>query len=371
MKTLQRLPGKQAGLSLIELMIASVIGLIILGGAVTILTSNSASSSMSSGMARLQDSGRVALDILSNSVRMAGFEGCRTASKPSPTVIAAQEPNINLPATALWGSEFGNGFAPPRPATLANLDGNVKPNTDVIYPQFASGRAAALSTAMSSPSDGSITLASNPDQVIPGDLMIISDCNNATIFRASAVNDNAGATQIAYGAGVNSSATLSATFGEAGLLNDVPTRIMRFEASAFFVGPSPRSTPGGDTIFSLYALDTSTALIGNPTELIEGVENIQILYGEVVGDELADGGSIRYVTANNVTDFANGVAVQIGILIATADFSASDNDTRTYNVAGTTIGPPGDINADFTHEGDKRLRAAFNTTIQLRNKAPL
>ena len=56
-------PGNQTGLSLIELMIASVIGLVILGGAVTIFSSNSASSKLSTGMARVQDNGRVALDI--------------------------------------------------------------------------------------------------------------------------------------------------------------------------------------------------------------------------------------------------------------------------------------------------------------------
>jgi len=44
---LRALPGKQTGLSLIELMIASVIGLVILGGAVTIFSSNSASSKLS------------------------------------------------------------------------------------------------------------------------------------------------------------------------------------------------------------------------------------------------------------------------------------------------------------------------------------
>ena len=61
------------------------------------------------------------------------------------------------------------------------------------------------------------------------------------------------------------------------------------------------------------------------------------------------------------------VSVQIGILIATANYAASDNDERTYNIAGVTVGPPG-ASTDLNHAGDRRLRAAFNTTVQLRNR---
>ena len=64
----------------------------------------------------------------------------------------------------------------------------------------------------------------------------------------------------------------------------------------------------------------------------------------------------------------NVVSVQIGVLIATPDYVTNSNDDRTYRIAGTTIGPPGDSTADVNHAGDRRMRAAFNTTIQLRNR---
>ena len=99
-------PGNQTGFSLIELMIASVIGLVILGGAVTVFSTNSASSKLSTGMARIQDNGRVALDILSYSTRMAGYEGCRDEVKDPPIVLAtagANTPTINLRDGAIWG----------------------------------------------------------------------------------------------------------------------------------------------------------------------------------------------------------------------------------------------------------------------------
>jgi len=82
----------QAGMTLIEMMIAMVIGLVILGGAVTIFSSNNRSSTMTAGMSRVQESGRVAMDILSNSVRMARYEGCRSQIKGQVNRLA-QGPN--------------------------------------------------------------------------------------------------------------------------------------------------------------------------------------------------------------------------------------------------------------------------------------
>ena len=148
--TLKQLPGKQAGLSLIELMIASVIGLVILGGAVTIFSGNSKSSSQSTGMSRLQDSGRVALDIVANGIRMAGYEGCRSAAKASPTVIASDAPDVDLPATAIWGAR-ANGTSNWQPAAIPDLvsvEGDAKEDTDIIYLQHASGRSTNLSVDM-------------------------------------------------------------------------------------------------------------------------------------------------------------------------------------------------------------------------------
>ena len=75
------MPGRQAGFSIIELMIASVIGLVLLGGVVAVFSSNNSSSKMNSGMARVLESGGVGLDIMSFGLRIAGYQGCRDEVK--------------------------------------------------------------------------------------------------------------------------------------------------------------------------------------------------------------------------------------------------------------------------------------------------
>ena len=368
MHALRSAPGGQDGFSLIELMIASVIGLVILGGAVTIFTSNSASSKMTTGMTRIQDSGRVALDIISYSARMTGYDGCRDEIKESAVVIASDPPTINMPDNALWGSEVGTGntWAPAvHPDLAAAISNRVRANTDVFYVQHGSGRSETLAADMTGPS-GDIVLPGNPDQIGVNDMLMISNCELTEIFRATGVSDVGGNTVIEHSTAANDRGNFNTTYTGVGDKDTVPVRVMRFESKAYFVGDSGRTTPQGATIFSLFSLDT-TVDGAEPTELVEGVENLQVLYGENIQPG-ADTPLIRYVTADNITNAANVFSVQLGLLIATADYAASSDDGRSYNIAGTNIGPPADASANDNHAGDRRMRAAFNTTIQLRNR---
>ena len=67
---------KQSGLSLIELMIALLLGSILTVALVQIFTSNSQSFRSNQSMARSAESGRIAVDILARAIRNAGFFGC-------------------------------------------------------------------------------------------------------------------------------------------------------------------------------------------------------------------------------------------------------------------------------------------------------
>jgi type IV pilus assembly protein PilW len=98
-----------------------------------------------------------------------------------------------------------------------------------------------------------------------------------------------------------------------------------------------------------------------PVPLVEGVENIQILYG--VDDTIPpDGLPERYVPANSVVNLTTAVSIRLGVLVnsVTTVGTVTDQalDADTYNVAGTTIDP----------QDDKLKRRVFTTTIQLRNR---
>jgi len=98
------------------------------------------------------------------------------------------------------------------------------------------------------------------------------------------------------------------------------------------------------------------------------VEEFQVLYGiNTQTDELLPA-NIHYVTADNVTNPAQIVSVQLGLVVSTASYYAQDNDTQIYDIAGFRVGPEGAANVDSVYKSDRRLRAAFNTTAQVRNR---
>ncbi|MCP4926020.1 MAG: prepilin-type N-terminal cleavage/methylation domain-containing protein [Gammaproteobacteria bacterium] len=78
---------KQAGLTLIELMIAMVIGVFLLIGTLTVFTQSRANFRVSDSVARLQENARYALDAIEPGLRLARFWGrnAEPGSIPGPT----------------------------------------------------------------------------------------------------------------------------------------------------------------------------------------------------------------------------------------------------------------------------------------------
>ena len=214
---------------------------------------------------------------------------------------------------------------------------------------------------MASANTNPITLARNPDQLAAGDLVMISDCSSVDIFRATAVGNTTTTASLSYAATQNTQANLSHAYTVTGNPLSTAMRVMRFEAHAYYVANTGRFDSAGKPIPALFVLDLSQPG-GVSMELVEGVENMQLLFGQQL-----DTGSIRYVSANATNlDFASVVSVQIGLLINSVELASSSDDTNSYQVAGLTIGPQTGSTI-IKHSGGRQLRSSFNTTVRLRN----
>ncbi|MDH5570755.1 MAG: PilW family protein [Gammaproteobacteria bacterium] len=100
------------------------------------------------------------------------------------------------------------------------------------------------------------------------------------------------------------------------------------------------------------------ALMCNNTELVEGIENMQVLYGI---DSSGTGTPSRYVTLNNVTNWSSVVTIQIAILASSVDDFAANSSERSFVLADQTVGP---------FAADRIIRRAYTTTSLLRNHMP-
>jgi len=128
-----RPPRRQAGLSLIELMVSMTLGLLILTGVLTVFFNTSAARNEVERTNRQIENGRYAVEVIASDLRLAGFYGefdVAAAAVPAalpvdPCSLAASDWSAWL-ALHLHGYD-GTGFAS-AVCSLANL----KANTDVL-----------------------------------------------------------------------------------------------------------------------------------------------------------------------------------------------------------------------------------------------
>ncbi|AMK78282.1 MULTISPECIES: PilW family protein [Methylomonas] len=85
----------QRGMTLIEIMIALLIGAFLLTGIIQIFIGSRQSYRMQENMSRLQENGRFALEFLSHDIRMTGFWGCRNPTSPDIDIAGTNDNATN------------------------------------------------------------------------------------------------------------------------------------------------------------------------------------------------------------------------------------------------------------------------------------
>ncbi len=243
---------RQRGFTLIELMVAMVLGLLVAAGIVTVFASTSSSNKAQTQLARLQEEGRFAMSRLSTDLRMANGQYCTNTGGVaaagsggsfldhirSPKVYAKKLIGAAGAVSGAFGdvtTAWDTGSYPAAPTapysmpsflfmrgydctlTTCNpvdphtaistipamgiaLDNRVK-GADVLTVRYVNpsagwaigGAGSSLATSSSAATITSITL--NPQTGEPpvsnaanGDLFMLADCSNAQIFPATATS---------------------------------------------------------------------------------------------------------------------------------------------------------------------------------------
>ncbi|MDO9107004.1 MAG: PilW family protein [Methylovulum sp.] len=95
----------QSGLTLIELMIAMLLGVFLIGGVVQIFVSSKQTYRMQEGLSRLQENGRFAMDFISRDLRMAGYREINVANYTQCLNYTVPSPITGVDDTGLNGSD--------------------------------------------------------------------------------------------------------------------------------------------------------------------------------------------------------------------------------------------------------------------------
>jgi len=348
-----------AGFSLVEIMVALLVSLFLLAGVLQLYLGNQQTSRLGNGVGEVQQAGQFALEDLADNLRMAAFQGCADAQRVTAPVRALNAPTTDLSASAVRGFEVATNGTWTGGTAPTNWNGTVpRPLSDVVQIQGGSRAVANLSATMSSDS-ASVALASNPDNLAAGEMVVIADCRAADLFRITAVSG----TTFTHTTADNTTGSLSKAYVHTGLNAAQATR---FNSWVYFVRDTGRDAADGSAIFALYRLDTSRT--GQTAqELVEGVEYLQVLYGERIGTQ-----NMRYRTAPNVANWGSVVSVKLALLTASRDpvLEAADA-TAGYVLLDQTVAKTGTTGATITYPTDRRLRRVFAAAVNVRNRRDL
>jgi type IV pilus assembly protein PilW len=383
----------QRGFSLIELMISLTLGLMLVIVMSVVYLSSKTGLRRQEQLSSMGNNVRTAFEYLNADLRMVGHLGCATASETRPLIngflatraqtnfrlgiegynfgsaanytLASSNPANTTTATYWATNPAAPPAAPPNIQILpiselgAGASPGLTPGSDVLVLRIPVGQglrlsadlpAAATSFSVVSASAAATTggtCSGNQSGFCPGSFGVIASCKNAQFFAVNTIASSGGTTTI-----TPSSA----------LIDDYPTQlseVFAVQTVAYYV---KRSTNGRGTALYRRMFDGANPA-GVEQELIEGVENMQLLYGRdtenaaVAPDQIISG---AYVQAQQVADWSNVLAVRMSLLLRSSTKINSDTVVQTS-------GPVGDVAVTYP-AGDQFERRVFTTTVALRNK---
>ncbi|RKZ90467.1 MAG: hypothetical protein DRQ43_11260 [Gammaproteobacteria bacterium] len=279
----------QRGFSMVELMVAMVIGLFLISALVQVVLSGKKSFTAADHFSRLQENGRVTVSMLTSDLKRAGYMG---GNSEIDTIYGSAEKEDTAATCIGDDTSWGRMVA----QSIYGIDG-----TNVGYACISNDdylRGDVLTVRYASPWVGGAFEANQ--------LYLRSSVFQGKIFHGS---DEALVNNI---------------------VTDQPQSVHELVAYAYFVGNSDRSCNGA-AVPSLFRVKLDSN--GNPEteELLPGVEDFQVQYGEAG----------QYVNADAVVDWDQVVSAQFWLLLRSECAETGFNDPRTYNL-GIRVYTPGD-----------------------------
>ena len=280
------------GFSLIELMIAMLLGLMVMAAAIAIFLSNRQSYSTTQGLGRIQETSQVAFELMARDIREAGANPCDV-----------DLPVANVVNGAGTDGQWFTNFAQP----LFGFDNGSGENSVAGSDSI---RVLSMGDEVVNVTDHSgTTLQVDSDPFSPGEVLMACDMRQLAIFRASSTT--AGEIGHAEGApgGGNCSDSLSVApapcaAGAPAYAYPENSVVGRLQGVEWYVGANGR---GGTSLFR--------SVNGTAEEVVEGVAAMQLTYLQ------PDVNATDYVPAGLVTDWNSVRAASIVLNLVGAEGS--------------------------------------------------
>ncbi len=372
MKQRSAAPARQSGLSLVELMVALVIGSVLIAGAFNVYVSSKKSYGDNEAVSRLQETGRFAMSVIEADVREANFwgllkggQGVDNSTASAAPQFAPAAPIANSAALQLCGTNFGVDTTTP-------LQGD-----DNRYRLSLSNTKVAGCDTLADFSTG-IAWATSP--VVTADTL--------TVRRASAIRET-GPFPMAALAGrllVCSNRQTAQIVNDGGAACPLfpQSQVNTLIANAYYVDRNSQQLAGYPSLHRKMLTAIGGVAQFRDQEVIAGVEDLQVQFGidPAPGNT---GVAQSYVNPEAVPPGAQIVAVRVWLMVRAdaGEGNFTDNRIYTYGDRLQANGVTGDLNlvasaglayqpslsADASFNGPRHTRhLLISRTIQVRNR---
>jgi type IV pilus assembly protein PilW len=293
---------KQRGLSLIEIMVAMLISMFLLGGVIQVYSSTRVSYQTNEGLSRLQENARFIFDRIAADLNSAGYMGCNDSNDRDLNGGFKVYNRLTIQGAGAGGAyDFSN--------PIAGVNSNGPNNSDQLFVRRSVGESAVqLATPFTQPD--TVLFLDTANQSFAAleqwQTLALSDCEKTAIFMITAPPNNVTGA-IAFNPGVTSPVgqinegqsnigtivnTINLTDLQGDFGQDQASMATAYQVATTRYDIQASASPSG---FSLFL---------NNVEYIEDVTDMQILFGLD-----ADGtpGAEQFVTANNAALAAAGM----------------------------------------------------------------
>ena len=301
----------QRGVTLVELMVALVLGLVVSGAALALFMTNKQVYTASENLDRLQEASRTAFELMARDVREADGNPCNNEI----TLVNGLKDN----ATYAWWSNWGDGLhgyggadAFPLDTPFGTAASDRVAGTPAIELWTAEATDIRVTTPMGSMSDDLAVSDTTGSGIAAGDILVICDPVHGTIFQATGVDPDTIQHQ-ASGTPGNIDATLPPNVYTENAV------ISRLHPVRWYIGYNGRSDSDGNKLTSLYrvTLTSGADATPDPDEILEGVTGMTLQYHVK--------GTADY--ADPPVAWADVDAVLIGLNLASRDKVGTDRQT--------------------------------------------
>lgn len=371
----RNIPGsRQQGLSLIELMVALVIGAVLIFGATDVYVKSRQSYGVNENVARLQETARYAMAVLEPDIRMSNYWGMLKGAG----VITGQ-----LPQTPVGPA-----------AVAANPEANVcgrNFGVDVATNLQADNNAYIISANLKQPGcealpDIATGVAWNTQAVLSSDTLTVRRAsvfttNNLPVGQLKVCTSRVAGQLVSDGTGGGCTALATNNYAACPCDNNV-RMLSNLIVNSYYVDRNSAQQAGLPSLRRKVLTTAGGVPVFRDEEVIAGVEDMQVQFGI---DPLGNTGiATRYVNPNGVPPGAQIVSVRIWLLVRsdTGETGFTDNRVYTYGDRLVATGTVGDItvagaagmayqpsgNADGSINGPQHVRRLLvSRTIQVRN----